>query len=131
MYVDNVQLYIASDALKDVANRLGLKILSPAVFDECLGNAALEFIYHFGSPNGVLLDSIAAPAYKCNSVLQGFAQENNMYYSKVNVDQLANYDDDDFIELFRDWGYYGGNPPPWIRNSNGGVTQTNQRGQES
>lgn len=104
-----------TDALKQVADHFGLELVAPITFAECPGTAALAFIRHFGSPEGVLLDSIAPPTYEGDKVLQSIAQAKQMYYSQVNIERLANYDEGDFIDLFRDWGYYGDSPPSWLR----------------
>ena len=74
----------------------------------------LGFDPDFGSPQGVIIDAIQPPNYDGDIALKNYAYERHVYYSQVNASQLATYKDADFIDMFRDWGYFGESPPPWL-----------------
>jgi len=105
---------VAATALHRFASRYGLSLRTHVSFEECPGCVALGFAPNFGSPNGVVIDAIEPPTYEGNIALKKYAYEREFYYSQVNASQLATYDDTDFLEMFRDWGYFGESPPIWL-----------------
>jgi len=104
----------AVDALRQFASRFNLKVRTQIAFDECPSSIALGIVPYFGSPNGVLIDSIEPPNYEGDNALKKYAYDNEIYYSQVNAAQMASYTDSDFLEMFRDWGYYGESQLPWL-----------------
>lgn len=106
----------AATALRSFAQRFGLRLETQVSFDECPGCVALGFDPYFGSPNGLVIDAIEPPSYEGNHTLKTYAYDREIFYSQVNASQLATYEDNEFIEMFRDWGYFGECPPTWLEN---------------
>ncbi|MBM3273329.1 hypothetical protein FJY94_08870 [Candidatus Kaiserbacteria bacterium] len=104
----------AANALRDFAAKFQVPIETQIAVDECPGSIALGFVPQFGSPQGVLIDSIQPPSYEGDKALMNYAHCKGIFYSQVNAAQMANYAEADFIAMFRDWGYCGDSPPSWL-----------------
>ncbi len=73
-------------------------------------------IPYFGSPKGVMIGFICDPPYIGNRQLASKAILMGMYFSFINLDVYAHYNEDIFKECLTDWGFFGSKTecPPWL-----------------
>ena len=104
----------AAAALRSFAQRHGIQLKTHFAVDADPRCVAFAYAPSFGSPNGLVMDAVEPPAYDGSDTLRTYAYLRGLFYSQVNAAQLATYSDSDFLDMFRDWGYFGERPPDWL-----------------
>jgi hypothetical protein len=64
------------------------------------------FLPEYGSPNGSIVCLISSPDFEIDNEVINWANENNLYYSFVNVENFQVYREDYFEEILEDWTKY-------------------------
>lgn len=105
-------------AWREASEKLGFVFESPHTL--ALDNerhSVVGFLPHFGSANGMLLDTwIPGFAANTRSLLEA-AGRAGVFCSCISVETYDRYDERTFIEALNDWGYFGPENlrPKWAR----------------
>jgi hypothetical protein len=85
-------------------------------------HSVIGFLPHFGSPNGMTLDTWIPGHPESTRSLHEAARRAGLFCSCISAETYDRYDEKIFIEALNDWGYFGPEKlrPPWARHRDAG-----------
>jgi hypothetical protein len=108
--IDETTIIAMINAWKEAAIKLNIAIETP--FSLKNGTQIIEYcllIKHFGSKLGTLI------SLNNDEVNLNIAKKHGYFYSQLNPNSYAKFDQSLFLDTLNDWGYYGenSNKPGW------------------
>jgi hypothetical protein len=72
----------------------------------------------FGSPKGMLISFLQPPIYQPAPPILNYLKSSGKFWTLINADIYAEYDEIKFKEALYDWGFYGSDDrcPRWFRD---------------
>jgi hypothetical protein len=105
-------------AWREASAKLGFELESPYVLIvDNYRHTVIGFLPHFGSGNGMILDTwVPGVADNTRSLLEA-ARRAGVSCSCISAETYDRYDERTFIEALNDWGYFGPENlrPAWAR----------------
>lgn len=101
----------------EASRRLGIKIASPFVLRAGeISVDCIAFLPQFGSLNGMVIGACLPPEFDTDPALIRCAQMSGLYYSFINPERYAVFDEERFKEALSDWQFYGASDerPIWL-----------------
>jgi hypothetical protein len=109
-------IHRVAEAWTEAGQLLGFDVIAPftlRVRDQSVDCVA--FLPHFGGPHGAIVDVGLRPDFAVDRRLYAIADSVGMFYSLVNGETYATYDEEQIKETLKDWGFFGpsGKRPTW------------------
>jgi hypothetical protein len=97
------------------AEQLGIDVIAPYTLVSTENVTCAAFLRHFGGHGGMVA-GLSLPPFNIDKALQTAAKANGLYYSFLNPEQYASYNEERFNETLQDWGYFGpiDRRPSWL-----------------
>lgn len=101
----------------EAARVFGIRVTAP--FTLRAGDNAVEcvaFLPHFGGPQGMVASLILPPDFECDPRVAECSEAAGLFYSFLNPECYALFDEETFKEALTDWGFFGPpeERPPWL-----------------
>lgn len=104
-------------AWRIASSHLGIKIVSPYTIELDRKSAdCIAFLPDFGSSQGMVIGITLKPDFRTDPVLIECAKGRELFYSFINAETYAKYEDTRFKDTLADWGFFGPieKRPTWI-----------------
>lgn len=90
------------------SKQLGFKIEAPYYLNiEADIYKCFAYLPDYGSENGMIIDSIMAPAFSPTQGLSEASEKAGLYYSSINIELYRAFEAALFKETLLDWGFFG------------------------
>ena len=98
---------LLSSSWNRASEEIGFSMETPFYF--CLDGEekkAFAYLKEYGSENGMVLGLTKSPEYDLDQAIIEWANENNCYYSFLNIDSANSYTTNGILDCLLDWGKF-------------------------